>query len=157
MDNSEHPSINGGDWPNQVAGRPPELADWTSIKHIGATILVPTKIDPLHTRLFIFDVRLRHQIISSQTAKDALLVSQYPGTDKQFQKMVGGARYTLQYGSVIQAIDAWNVSSDQPLGGVLEWKVFGECEPRSIFAITSRYLPTLRAISAGYEATALKP
>jgi len=80
---------------------------------------VATKIDPLHTRLFIFDVRLRHQIISSQTAKDALLVSQYPGTDKQFQKMVGGARYTLQYGSVIQAIDAWNVSSDQPLGGVL--------------------------------------
>jgi hypothetical protein len=119
MDGVEARSINGGAWPNQMASRPAELEGWTPIFREDSTILVPTQIDPLHKRLFRLDIYLAHGGVSSQTAKDALPVTKYPNADKQFQKMLGGAKYALQFGGIFQAIDTWNVSSDRAYGGTL--------------------------------------
>ncbi|WP_260703740.1 hypothetical protein [Edaphobacter flagellatus] len=119
MDAQEHASINAGPWPNQVAFRPKELSDWMSIYDEGGMPLIPTQIDPVHTRLFLLDIYMPHEQVSTQTAKDAIPVKQYDDSNKQAAKLLGGAEYAMRFGKVIRPINSWVVSSSTYFGGFL--------------------------------------
>ena len=115
----EQPSINGGSWSTQEAYRLPEMKDWTHIYRTYSEIYVPTQIGPGQERLFRVALNLPHSSASEATAKEAIPLAQYPGLNKDVKRALGGAKYVIQFGGIVQPVNAWNVTGYTYYGGTL--------------------------------------